>query len=190
MSLELLGARSSLGADTAAPSLDDVRQGRAVLREGMRGPAVEYVQKKIGASANGVFDAGTTAAVKKFQASIELPGSGIVDKETIEAIDGMYVIEEKASPSSSPSPPRSSPLEIVSFPVPAAPKRAAPPPPPKAEEKSGGSSFWSALASLFRPAPAPAWQPSAPVETSVVPYVAGGAGLFAVLLALGLRRSS
>lgn len=192
MSLELLGARHYLGADPPAPSLDDVRAGRGVIQEGMRGPSVEYIQKKAGltgSSASGLFGPETTAAVKSFQAGMELPGSGTVDKDTLEALDGAYLVPEKAPALSSQ--PQNVPLDIVRFPVPAAPKRPAPAPAPKkAEQKSGGSSFWSTLASLFKPAPAPAWQPSAPVETSVVPYVAGGAGLFAILLALILRRSS
>lgn len=194
MSLELLGARSrsSLGADyVAAPSLEDVRAGRAVIREGMRGAPVEYVQKKAGLTGkdlSGLFDGGTTAAVKRFQAGMELPGGGIVNKDTLEALDGAYIVEEKT-----PAP--SSLLEITRFPVPAAPPKpaAAPAKPAAAPAKSAGSSFLDTLKSLFSsPAAAPVtpYQPLPPVQPSIVPYVAGGAGLLAILLALILRRSS
>lgn len=109
MSLELLGARSLLGADfTAAPSLDSVRAGSAVIREGMRGAPVEYVQKKAGLTgkdADGLFGSGTTAAVKKFQRGMELSDDGIVGKDTLEALDGAYLVPEKAPALPSPSQP-------------------------------------------------------------------------------------
>lgn len=98
MSLELLGAR--LGADaTQAPSLDEVRAGRAVIRQGMRGPAVEFVQRKAGltgSAVDGMFGPGTTTAVKAFQRGMELQDDGIVGRDTLEALDGAYIVEEKA----------------------------------------------------------------------------------------------
>lgn len=88
-----------LGADTQAPSLDDVRAGRASIKRGMRGASVEYVQRKAGltgADVDGVFGGKTEEAVKQFQKGMELSDDGVVGKDTMEALDGAYLVPEVA----------------------------------------------------------------------------------------------
>ncbi|HLL01348.1 MAG TPA: peptidoglycan-binding protein [Myxococcaceae bacterium] len=50
-----------------APSLADVESGKAVLKQGMQGPAVAELQKRLGLEADGKFGEKTEAAVKDFQ---------------------------------------------------------------------------------------------------------------------------
>jgi len=84
MSLDFLGGYL-IGAD--APSLDDVRAGRGVIRKGMSGAAVEYVQAIAPASVDGDFGPGTEAAVKKFQSEHGLTADGVIGRETLAAMD-------------------------------------------------------------------------------------------------------
>ena len=61
-----------------APSLADVESGKAVLKQGMQGPAVAELQKRLGLEADGKFGAKTEAAVKEFQKDQKLtPPAGM-----------------------------------------------------------------------------------------------------------------
>jgi 3D (Asp-Asp-Asp) domain-containing protein len=73
---------------TAAPSLADVRAGKAVIKKGMEGPAVTFVQKKVNAAADGQFGPHTEAAVKQYQGAHHLEVDGVVGAHTIAAMDG------------------------------------------------------------------------------------------------------
>ena len=60
-----------------APSLDDVRAGRAKIRPGMRGPSVAKVQQLLGGIAiDGVYGPKTLDAVRQFQTSVGLRFEG------------------------------------------------------------------------------------------------------------------
>ena len=100
MSLDLLGAFGDNMLEAfggaSVPTLASVRSGSATIRKGARGDSVKYVQSRVGVSADGVFGDGTEAAVKKFQKSMGLDADGIVGRETMEALDGVYIIPEKA----------------------------------------------------------------------------------------------
>jgi peptidoglycan hydrolase-like protein with peptidoglycan-binding domain len=123
---------------TAAASLDEVRAGRGVIKRGMSGPMVQYVQQKVGmppADIDSDFGSKTEAAVKAFQARNEMTQDGVVTKDVLLTLDSMpYVIKEQAQ---------------VSVPVPGRPpapmidgyKRPAPPP-----EKKSGFPWWILLA--------------------------------------------
>lgn len=76
-----------LGATDVAPSLDAVRAGMAVIKKGMRGASVEYVQAMAGAKVDGDFGSDTKTAVEKFQRSNGLSVDGAVGKNTIAAMD-------------------------------------------------------------------------------------------------------
>lgn len=102
-----------LGADEAAPSLDAVRTGDAVIKRGMRGPAVEYVQKVVDAEMNGVFDEQTETAVKSFQSACGLTDDGVVGKETLGMLDEAFkgttytiveTVADKPAPVTQPTP--------------------------------------------------------------------------------------
>lgn len=99
--LDFLGA-DFIGAEwTTAPSLEAVRAGNGVIKKGMRGPAVSYVQQKAGlkgSAVDGAFGDGTDAAVRAFQKGMELDDDGIVGKDTLEALDGVYIVNETAPP--------------------------------------------------------------------------------------------
>lgn len=99
--LDFLGA-DFIGAEwTTAPSLEAVRAGNGVIKKGMRGPAVSYVQQKAGlkgSAVDGAFGDGTDAAVRAFQKGMELGDDGIVGKDTLEALDGVYIVNETAPP--------------------------------------------------------------------------------------------
>lgn len=96
------------GFGTPAPSLGDVKAGKATLKRGMEGEAVKslqdllvktgYMTKQQQATGPGVFGPATEAAVKAFQKDARLtppPGmEGMVGKTTYEAL------EKKASSSS------------------------------------------------------------------------------------------
>lgn len=71
-----------------APSLEDVRAGKGVVKRGMEGPAVAFVQKKVGVTADSQFGPKTEAAVKKYQSAHSLVADGVVGKLTIAAMDG------------------------------------------------------------------------------------------------------
>jgi len=80
-----------LGASwEAAPSLGDVRSGKAPLRKGMQGDAVSYLQQRLGGvKVDGYFGDDTEAAVRAFQAKY-LPdqfANGVVGDATMLAIE-------------------------------------------------------------------------------------------------------
>lgn len=99
MSLDFLGA-DLIGLD--APSLSDVALGKAVLRRGMRGDAVVYVQENLGLSgsdADGDFGPKTEAVVRQFQKAKGLKKvDGEVGRDTKDAIDAMLMTGEKFRP--------------------------------------------------------------------------------------------
>lgn len=82
------GHRGGQGHYTAAPSLVDVRTGKAVIKSGMEGPSVAFVQEKVHAVADAQFGSLTEAAVKRFQVAHHLPADGEVGVHTIAAMDG------------------------------------------------------------------------------------------------------
>jgi peptidoglycan hydrolase-like protein with peptidoglycan-binding domain len=73
---------------TPAPSLEEVKTGGKLLKEGMQGPAVAELQKRLGIEADGKFGQATKKAVADFQQSAGLkPGAGnegVVGKTTLE----------------------------------------------------------------------------------------------------------
>jgi peptidoglycan hydrolase-like protein with peptidoglycan-binding domain len=73
----------------SAPSLAEVEGGKAVLKQGMQGPAVAELQKRLGLEPDGKFGEQTAAAVKEFQKDKRLtppPGmEGQVGKTTMDA---------------------------------------------------------------------------------------------------------
>lgn len=99
--LSLLGI-SLLGTDwVTAPSLDDVRAGRAELMMNMVGPAVTFIQKQLGLSgsaADGKFGDKTQALLKTYQSRWGLPTTGVVDKDTLLSFEGTNVIRDTAPP--------------------------------------------------------------------------------------------
>ena len=75
---------------TAAPSLADARSGKAVIKKGMEGPSVTFVQEKVHVAADGQFGPHTDAAVKAFQSAHHLTADGEVGPHTMAAIDGQH----------------------------------------------------------------------------------------------------
>ncbi|HET7502029.1 MAG TPA: 3D domain-containing protein [Kofleriaceae bacterium] len=71
-----------------APSLADARSGKGVIKRGMEGPSVKFVQEKVHAAADGLFGPHTEAAVKEFQREHGLSADGEVGPHTMAAIDG------------------------------------------------------------------------------------------------------
>ena len=75
---------------TEAPALSAL-SGGAVLQRGMRGEAVRHIQKLLGVDADGLFGAGTQAAVRRFQQARGLtppPGlDGAVGATTLAALE-------------------------------------------------------------------------------------------------------
>jgi peptidoglycan hydrolase-like protein with peptidoglycan-binding domain len=82
------GFEPAPGAWTPAPTLDEVKTGGKLLKQGMQGPAVAELQKLLGITADGKFGADTKKAVADFQKSAGLnPGAGnegVVGKTTLE----------------------------------------------------------------------------------------------------------
>lgn len=81
-----------------APSLDDVRSGKAYIAKGQRGPSVEYIQHLLGVPVDGEFGPVTEAAVKKFQAAQGgtvygyIGGNTLTDLEKLSTADRGNVI--------------------------------------------------------------------------------------------------
>jgi peptidoglycan hydrolase-like protein with peptidoglycan-binding domain len=79
-----------------APSLDQVTAGKAALREGMQGPAVEQIQRELVRTGHlsqekmntgaGIFGPATKAAVEAFQQAKGLEADGVVGKDTRAAL--------------------------------------------------------------------------------------------------------
>ncbi|HSS01015.1 MAG TPA: DUF4157 domain-containing protein, partial [Kofleriaceae bacterium] len=70
-----------------APSLSAARGGSAVIRRGMEGSSVSFVQQHVHADVDGMFGPQTQAAVKKFQRTHHLEVDGIVGTHTMAAMD-------------------------------------------------------------------------------------------------------
>jgi hypothetical protein len=81
-------------AFTAAPSLDAVRAGDAVLQSGQQGAAVKFVQQLLGLSADEKFGRDTKSAVTFFQKLHEIDitngNEGIVDQQTLGEMEARY----------------------------------------------------------------------------------------------------
>lgn len=71
-----------------APSLEDVRAGRQVLRHGHRGDAVSIVQRLLGTGVDSRFGDGTKRAVEDFQRARGLGVDGRVGRLTLAALEG------------------------------------------------------------------------------------------------------
>jgi peptidoglycan hydrolase-like protein with peptidoglycan-binding domain len=116
--------KAETGALGNAPSLEDVRAGRGVIKKGMRsapnGP-VGYVQAVAGAIADGVFGPDTEAAVKRFQCENGLLDDGVVGKATLAAMDARA---GGAAPGGFSAPARSAPARASSQEVGPAPASA------------------------------------------------------------------
>jgi hypothetical protein len=82
---DCLGCDDELGA--SAPSLADVRAGRGVIKVGMSGDAVMYVQGLAGAIADGNFGPATENTIKAFQRAHGLTPDGVVGQSTLAALD-------------------------------------------------------------------------------------------------------
>lgn len=82
----ILGRLSSIGG---SPSLDSVRAGKAVIKQGDKGSAVEYVQALVGVVADGNFGPKTKSAVESFQLARGLSADGVVGRETMSALDAL-----------------------------------------------------------------------------------------------------
>ncbi|HZI06727.1 MAG TPA: peptidoglycan-binding domain-containing protein, partial [Archangium sp.] len=85
------GAPSAGGTTTwtPAPSLADVANGKAVLKQGMQGDSVKDLQKLLGIEADGKFGKGTADAVAAFQKSrLQVPSGmeGQVGGTTLETL--------------------------------------------------------------------------------------------------------
>lgn len=124
-----------------APSLGDVRDDTAPLRRGMGGPAVEYLQQRLGIPVDGKFGSDTEAAVKAFQAKW-LPGrfaNGVVGGATMLAIEQHPPTTAAAA---ARAPTRSPALSVV----PSSSTSAASAPPAKVPDKPrigiGGFPLW------------------------------------------------
>jgi peptidoglycan hydrolase-like protein with peptidoglycan-binding domain len=83
---------SALGSVTAAQPPESTDPGDNVLRYGDRGEAVKVLQQKLNVfkynlSADGVFGAGTSFAVKDFQRVVGLSADGVVGSSTWRALD-------------------------------------------------------------------------------------------------------
>lgn len=128
-----MSALDFLGASLAAPSLADVRLGRGVIRSGMAGPAVEYVQALSSVIVDGIFGAGTEEGVKAFQRAQGLAADGVVGRETLSAYDrlaggqlsGVQKVDMAAAEPAKAAKPQAQPARKPAESAPAAPADAA-----------------------------------------------------------------
>ncbi|HET9627333.1 MAG TPA: peptidoglycan-binding protein [Kofleriaceae bacterium] len=82
------GGKGGGGHDGAhAPSIAQVRAGKAVLKEGESGPAVAEIQRHLHITADGDFGPHTKAAVEAFQRAHHLTVDGVVGAKTIAVLD-------------------------------------------------------------------------------------------------------
>lgn len=90
-----------IGATPSTPSLDEVRAGKATIYRGMKGAAIEYIQKGVGANVDGDFGPNTEKAVTKFQTGKALRDAyGVVGRNTLAAIDKVMLGSTPSTPSS------------------------------------------------------------------------------------------
>jgi peptidoglycan hydrolase-like protein with peptidoglycan-binding domain len=86
MHFEFIGSISdarSLADGSGMPKPDGLKKrGRPTIKEGSRGRAVSYLQRKLDIPADGIFGPQTEKAVKEFQRKNGLTADGIVGKDT------------------------------------------------------------------------------------------------------------
>jgi peptidoglycan hydrolase-like protein with peptidoglycan-binding domain len=70
-----------------APSLSAARSGTALIRRGMKGSSVRFVQEHVHADVDGMFGPQTQGAVKQFQHAHHLEVDGVVGPHTMAAMD-------------------------------------------------------------------------------------------------------
>jgi hypothetical protein len=85
---------AAIASFTAAPTLEEVRAGNAVLQSGQQGAAVKFVQQLLGLSADEKFGRDTRSAVTFFQKlhniAVTSANEGMVDRETLAEIEAQY----------------------------------------------------------------------------------------------------
>jgi peptidoglycan hydrolase-like protein with peptidoglycan-binding domain len=90
MHFEFIGSTSdarTLVNDSGLPKPDKLKKaGRPTIKEGSRGRAVSYLQRKLNIAADGIFGPQTEQAVKAFQRQKNLTVDGIVGENTWAAI--------------------------------------------------------------------------------------------------------
>jgi lysozyme len=75
------------GGGANAPTLEQVRDGKGVLKVGEHGPSVQKVQHFLHVEADGIFGPHTQQAVEKFQRAHHLADDGIVGPKTLAALE-------------------------------------------------------------------------------------------------------
>lgn len=96
-----------LGASIPAPSIDDVRIGRGVIKTGMTGESVTTIQQMAGMSGgdvDGDFGSKTKTAIEKFQKAHGLKADGEVGRETMSALDAAAGLIDFTGPAPTPKP--------------------------------------------------------------------------------------
>ncbi|HET9626521.1 MAG TPA: peptidoglycan-binding protein [Kofleriaceae bacterium] len=81
------GKHAAGGGDKHAPSIAQVRAGKAVIKQGETGPAVAEIQRHLHITADGDFGPHTKAAVEAFQRAHHLGVDGVVGEHTIALLD-------------------------------------------------------------------------------------------------------
>jgi serine/threonine-protein kinase len=141
---------SAVFVERPAPSWEDVRDGKAELRPGDRGPAVQQLQALLGAPKTGVYDVSTWDFVRAAQKRFDVPsaqgGTGSVDQRLVDHLvrAGASLeptVLDPALPQPAPVRPKSTPAVPLTAPAkPAqkflAPGREAPAKKPPAKKKS------------------------------------------------------
>jgi peptidoglycan hydrolase-like protein with peptidoglycan-binding domain/GH24 family phage-related lysozyme (muramidase) len=86
------------GKWSKAPSLEAVKDGRATLQRGDRGPAVRHVQRLLAVDVDGRFGPDTRGAVVDFQRDHHERGDGIIDAGTLRKLtkDPVDVLEDES----------------------------------------------------------------------------------------------
>jgi peptidoglycan hydrolase-like protein with peptidoglycan-binding domain len=90
MHFEFMGSMNDareLVAGSGMPKVEKLKKpGRPMIKEGSRGRAVSYLQRKLKISADGIFGPQTEEAVKSFQRKKDLNVDGIVGEKTWAAL--------------------------------------------------------------------------------------------------------
>ncbi|MCU0695636.1 MAG: peptidoglycan-binding protein [Myxococcaceae bacterium] len=106
-------SRAASSAYRDAPVLEDVLAGRASLRRGMEGPAVTWVQRKLGVEADGKFGPATEQAVRAMQRRSGLAVDGIVGRQTSNRLEDGF----RPGPARPGQPPPSTPGSGTARPI-------------------------------------------------------------------------